>query len=60
MIKALVALRLKVNGNNNEIAPTGPNPGNTPTNVPISVPRKQRNKFCPEKNRYKSIQQTVQ
>jgi hypothetical protein len=45
MIMAASGDDLKVTGNNNDMAPTGPMPGKTPMRVPINTPIKQYNKF---------------
>jgi hypothetical protein len=40
---------LKVSGKSIHIAPTGPNPGSTPVNVPKRAPKKQNSKLMGSK-----------
>jgi hypothetical protein len=35
----------KVTGKRSDMAATGPSPGNTPTRVPMSAPKKQKKMF---------------
>src|SRR5690348_6812142 len=42
---AVAGAILNVSESKNATAPTGPNPGNTPTRVPTTEPRKQKSKF---------------
>ena len=45
MIMAEIGFILKVAGSKIEIAPIGPIPGRTPTNVPNNTPKKQKKTF---------------
>src|SRR6266513_4657900 len=45
MMIAVAGSNLNVNESRNATAPTGPKPGNTPTRVPTSEPRKQNNRL---------------
>src|SRR5512139_427504 len=45
MMMALAGFIPKVIGNNKAMAAAGPKPGNTPTNVPYTQPRKQYTRF---------------
>src|SRR5688500_1706978 len=46
MITALAGSILKVSDRRKATAPTGPNPGSTPTSVPTNDPRKQNIKLA--------------
>src|SRR5689334_10756381 len=45
MMTAVAGAILNVNESKKATAPTGPNPGNTPTRVPTTEPRKQKSKL---------------
>jgi hypothetical protein len=45
MINAPVGEMTKVTGRSIDMAPTGPNPGKTPTKVPATAPIKHRKRF---------------
>jgi hypothetical protein len=45
MMSAATGVIWKVEGRRREMVATGPNPGKTPTRVPIRTPKKQKNRL---------------